>query len=100
MHCPHNILLCNNWIYLGLHTRGDKSWDRVTWSEKLNPLRWQINLWREPPIARHYGRYWLIRVNQDAHLNRKWSNFKWRYLGGEARYKRRAAKRKSLQYDR
>jgi len=98
MHCPHHILVNRKHLMITLHTRRDTNWKFVTWSEKLNPLRYEIIVWRRP-----YGSYsigqsqWRLKINDDAWMRVKFSNFVWKYLGGKRRFYKRVEKRRKAE---
>lgn len=78
MYCPEHLVA--DWKYLRIWhiQRADIRREYVTWTEVLNPLRYDISLGR-PGKTVHW--------NHDAWMNRAVSNF-WYRIWGHRKYKR------------
>lgn len=64
MNCPEHLILETKYLTIWHIQRADIRREHVTWREVLNPLRYELII----------GRW---RWNNEAWLNRKWSNFNW-----------------------
>jgi hypothetical protein len=93
MYCPHFILIRLPWLSVTLHTHGDVPWKYVTWAERLNPLRYEAWIGPRLPVKGTPSVRALIVLNEDARWNIMWANFRWKHLGGEARYEKRRARK-------
>lgn len=78
MNCPeHGLVICKH-LQVWHHQRADVARRYVTWSEVLNPLRYEIAFGLGP------GRYWYI--NHDAWMRIAVANF-WFRVGGHRKNK-------------
>lgn len=69
MYCPEHILINNRWLFVMHWQRADIRRQYVTWAEVLNPLRYEINV--------RMGGKIRLTLNDDAWLNRSFSNITW-----------------------
>ena len=87
MFCPESNFICNRWLSVTHHGKGDVQWKYRSLGEKLNPLRWSIFIFRK-------RRGYAIRINRDGRLRIHVSNFIWHYLGGKGRADRKWKKQR------
>lgn len=93
MYCPSNIILNSRFLWIELHTDGDYTGlSNVPIRQRLNPLRYEIGMGPRVPIKGTPSVRRLIVINNDGRWNLLWSNFKWKHLGGKARYEKRRAR--------
>lgn len=71
MFCEESVKYNKGYFYIQHHGVGDVPWEHRSVSERYNPLRYSIGIRttkNEPP---------RLRINKNAILQRKWSNFNW-----------------------
>ena len=72
MFCPESIILNSDYFILTHHGIRDVRWEYRSKSERYNPLRYELG------IRFNKNRGPRFKINEDAHLHRKFSNLRYK----------------------
>jgi len=89
MYQPMNCIISKKHFRMTLWPSCDAQLNQIPIKRILNPLRYSFHVGLRGGLGE---RRWVLRINEEGRANIRWSNFVWKYLGGERRFEKKQRK--------